>query len=76
MGLYVLKAGATDPQKLHNEDEVYYILSGRGIIYVAGEDRAVQTGSSVFVKAHDEHRFHSITEDLQILVFFAPAEST
>jgi mannose-6-phosphate isomerase-like protein (cupin superfamily) len=75
MGLYVLKAGAVDPQKPHNEDEVYYILSGHGMIYVAGEDRAVQTGSIVFVKAHDEHRFHSITQDLQILVFFAPAES-
>jgi mannose-6-phosphate isomerase-like protein (cupin superfamily) len=74
MGLYALKAGASDPQSPHSEDEVYYIVSGRGMIHVAGEDREVQTGSIVFVTAHDEHRFHSITEDLQILVFFAPAE--
>jgi mannose-6-phosphate isomerase-like protein (cupin superfamily) len=75
MGLYLLKAGAEDPQKPHNEDEIYYVLSGRGKIHVAGEDRDVQSGSIVFVKAHDVHRFHSITEDLQLLVFFAPAET-
>lgn len=74
MGLYSLKAGAKDPQSPHSEDEVYYIISGKGMIHVAGEDRAVQQGSIIFVKAYDEHRFHSITEDLQILVFFAPAE--
>ena len=74
MGLYVLSAGSADPQQPHSEDEVYYIVAGRGMIHVAEEDRVVQAGSIVFVKAHDEHRFHSITEDLQILVFFAPAE--
>jgi quercetin dioxygenase-like cupin family protein len=73
-GLYVLPAGGIDPQQPHTEDEVYYIASGRGAIQVAGESRAVTAGSIVFVKAGDEHRFHSITEELVILVFFAPAE--
>jgi mannose-6-phosphate isomerase-like protein (cupin superfamily) len=73
-GLYVLPAGAADPQQPHTEDEVYYIVSGRGAIYVAGESREVAAGSVVYVKAGDEHRFHSIAEELAILVFFAPAE--
>jgi mannose-6-phosphate isomerase-like protein (cupin superfamily) len=73
-GLYVLPAGGVDPQGTHTEDEVYYIISGRGAIQVAGESRAVAAGSVVFVKAGDEHRFHSIAEELVILVFFAPAE--
>ena len=75
IGLYVLPAGATDPQSPHNEDEVYVILNGRGQIMVDGEHRPVQKGSIVFVGKYIEHRFHSIEEDLQILVFFAPAES-
>jgi quercetin dioxygenase-like cupin family protein len=75
-GLYVLPAGGVDPQGPHTEDEVYYIVSGRGAIQVAGENRAVEAGSVVFVKAGDEHRFHSIAEELVILVFFAPAEYT
>jgi quercetin dioxygenase-like cupin family protein len=76
MGLYVLKAGSVDPQQPHTEDEVYYIAAGRGMIFVRGEDSAVEAGSVVFVAANVEHRFHSISEDLHILVFFAPAEYT
>jgi mannose-6-phosphate isomerase-like protein (cupin superfamily) len=74
MGLYELSAGGTDPQQPHTEDEVYYIVRGTGQIRVGEEDRAVQAGSVVFVAANVPHRFHSITEDLAILVFFAPAE--
>ena len=75
VGLYRLPAGGVDPQQPHSEDEVYYIVSGRGAIHVAGEDQPVEPGSIVYVKANDEHRFHSIIEDLTILVFFAPAET-
>ena len=74
VGLYVLTAGSEDPQQPHTEDEVYYIVSGRGAIQVAGESRDVAAGSVVFVKAGDDHHFHSIAEELVILVFFAPAE--
>lgn len=76
VGLYVLPAGGTDPQQPHTEDEVYYIISGRGAIRVGEEDREVEPGTTVYVAANVEHRFHSILEDLQILVFFAPAEYT
>jgi mannose-6-phosphate isomerase-like protein (cupin superfamily) len=73
-GLYVLPAGSADPQLPHTEDEVYYIVSGRGTILVGDENQEVEAGSLVFVPAHLEHRFHSITEDLRVIVFFAPAE--
>jgi len=74
MGLYVLPAGGMDPQSPHTEDEVYYVVSGRAKIEVADEDRAVQAGSIVYVAKHVEHRFHSIEEELKVIVFFAPAE--
>ena len=74
-GLYALPAGGVDPQKPHAEDEVYYVVSGRASITVADEDRQVEPGTVVYVAAGVEHRFHSITEDLTVLVFFAPAES-
>lgn len=74
-GLYHLKAGGVDPQQPHHEDEAYVIMCGKGKIMVNGEDRDMQAGSVVFVPAHLEHRFHSIVEDMDILVFFAPAES-
>jgi mannose-6-phosphate isomerase-like protein (cupin superfamily) len=76
MGLYVLPVGGADPQQPHTEDEVYYVLSGRAHIRVGEEDRPVQAGSLVFVAARVPHKFHSITETLTLLVFFAPAEGT
>ncbi len=74
VGLYVLSAGATDNQTPHDEDEVYHVVDGRARIRVGEEDRAVGPGTVVFVGAGMEHRFHSIEEDLTVLVFFAPAE--
>jgi mannose-6-phosphate isomerase-like protein (cupin superfamily) len=74
MGLYVLPAGGADPQSPHTEDEVYYVVSGQAKIQVAGESRSVQAGSIVYVAKNVEHRFHSIKEELTVIVFFAPAE--
>ena len=76
LGLYVLPAGGIDPQQPHAEDEIYYVLGGRGSIVVGEEHRFVQPGSTIFVAAGVEHRFYDITEELQLLVFFAPAESS
>jgi len=73
-GVYVLPAGGTDPQQPHSEDELYYIVSGAGSIEVDGESRPVRPGSLIYVPARVPHRFHSITAELHILVFFAPAE--
>jgi mannose-6-phosphate isomerase-like protein (cupin superfamily) len=74
MGLYVLPAGGTDPQSPHAEDEVYYVVSGRAKIMVAEKDREVQPGSIIYVEKNVAHHFHSIEEELTLLVFFAPAE--
>jgi mannose-6-phosphate isomerase-like protein (cupin superfamily) len=76
VGLYELPAGASDPQGPHTEDEVYHVVAGRATISVGGEARAVGPGSVVFVAADVPHRFHDITEDLVVLVFFGPAEYT
>jgi mannose-6-phosphate isomerase-like protein (cupin superfamily) len=74
-GLYVLEAGADDPQEPHQEDEVYLVLAGRARLEVAGRDHPVGPGSVLFVARTVPHRFHGITERLSVLVFFAPAES-
>ena len=74
MGLYVLPAGSADPQSPHTEDEVYYVVNGKAKIKVGEEDRDVLAGSIVYVAKNVEHRFHTIEEELKILVFFAPAE--
>ena len=74
-GLYVLGPGATDLQRPHHEDELYYVVRGRARFRAGDEDREVAAGSVLFVAAEVEHRFHDVTEELAVLVFFAPAES-
>lgn len=75
VGLYVLAAGATDRQKPHREDEVYYVLRGRARFKAGSEDREVSAGSVLFVAAEVGHRFYDITEELAVLVVFSPAET-
>ena len=73
-GVYVLPVGATDPQKPHREDELYYVVRGRARMKIGAEDGEVSAGSVIFVEAEAEHRFYDIQEALEVLVFFVPAE--
>ncbi len=77
-GVYVLQPGEEDRQTPHHQDEIYYVVSGAAHMKVAVEnqpeqDRAIAAGDVIFVKAHEEHRFHGITQELVLLVVFAPA---
>jgi mannose-6-phosphate isomerase-like protein (cupin superfamily) len=80
LGIYVLDGGATDPQKPHSEDEVYYVASGRAkmMINSDGDTQSfdVCPGTIIFVPARVHHSFYNITERLAILVFFGPAEGS
>ena len=73
-GIYTLDAGATDPQQPHTEDELYYVVSGRGVVTVGNETRPVVPGTVIFVAAAVPHRFHDIAVRLELLVMFGPAE--
>ena len=73
-GVYVLPKNHTDPQKPHREDEMYYVVRGRARMQIGCEHSEVRTGSVIFVEAELEHRFYDIQEELEVLVFFAPAE--
>jgi len=70
-GIYSLSAGAKDLQGPHDEDEVYYVLSGKGKLRVGDEFRDVGPGALLYVEATSEHSFFEIEEDMTLLVFFA-----
>jgi mannose-6-phosphate isomerase-like protein (cupin superfamily) len=74
-GVYVLGAGAVDRQSPHREDEIYYVARGRSRFLNGKEEVDVGPGDTLFVPAQQVHRFHSIEEELVLLVVFAPAES-
>lgn len=74
MGIYTLPAGATDGQSQHKQDEIYYVISGKGKLRVEDKVQPAEAGAILFVAAHDTHKFIDIKEELTLLVFFAPAE--
>lgn len=81
-GVFVLPRGGHDRQTPHAQDEIYYVISGRARMKItpqnragsASEDQPVTPGTVIFVEAGTEHLFHSIAEELVVLVVFGPAE--
>jgi len=79
-GIYVLPVDEKDQQTPHRQDEIYYVVSGRARMKItrddqAPEDRLVTQGTVIFVEAGTEHSFHSIEDELVVLVVFGPAET-
>jgi mannose-6-phosphate isomerase-like protein (cupin superfamily) len=75
MGVYRLPAGGKDLQHPHPADEVYVMLAGRGALEVEGERIDVGPGRVVSVDIGADHHFVDVTEDLSVLVVFAPAST-
>src|SRR6266536_3924074 len=67
IGVYTLVAPEPDRQQPHDDDEIYVVLEGSGMLDVEGESMPVREGSAVFVEAGAEHRF-SAYEHLSELV--------
>jgi mannose-6-phosphate isomerase-like protein (cupin superfamily) len=76
VGLYVLDAGAVDGQSPHHEDEVYVVLAGQSRFTASEHERDVVAGDTIYVAAGVPHKFHDITERLELIVVFAPPETT
>lgn len=75
-GLYVLPPGAVDEQQPHGEDEVYVVAAGGSLFTAGSETREIRAGDVLFVAAGVPHRFHDITEELRLIVVFAPPEGS
>ena len=61
------------PTTPHTQDEVYVILSGRGVFFHDGKRDAFAAGDLLFVAAGVEHRFEDFTEDTVVwVVFYGP----
>ncbi len=70
VGVYVLVAPEPDHQQPHEDDELYVVLDGRGVLTVEGKEIPVEKGQAVFVPAHAVHQFTGY-EGLSVLVIFA-----
>jgi len=72
LGTYSIPAGGLDDQTPHTEDEIYMVRSGRATLVTTSGIVDVGPGSVVFVPAGEPHRFTEVSEDLALVVVFAP----
>jgi mannose-6-phosphate isomerase-like protein (cupin superfamily) len=69
LGVYVLVAPEADRQQPHEDDEIYVVLEGSGVLQVEKRSVSVKEGDAVFVEAGVDHRFIAY-EHLSVLVIF------
>ena len=73
-GLYRLGVGARDMQSPHDEDEIYFVLSGKAKMKLGDTERLVEPGNLLYVGATETHSFFEIIEEMTLLVFFATSK--
>jgi mannose-6-phosphate isomerase-like protein (cupin superfamily) len=73
VGTYCIPAGGVDDQSPHTEDEIYVVTGGRARIVTPSGGADLRPGAVIYVPAGEQHRFVDITDDLTLLVVFAPA---
>ena len=62
-----------DLQQPHDQDEFYFVASGRGDIRIGDELSSVGVGDAIFVPAHESHVFENHSEDFSAWgLFYGP----
>jgi mannose-6-phosphate isomerase-like protein (cupin superfamily) len=59
-----------DPQQPHDQDELYFVLSGSGVLVHEGRRSPFEQGDALYVGAGVDHRFEDFTEDFAAWVVF------
>jgi mannose-6-phosphate isomerase-like protein (cupin superfamily) len=60
-------------QTPHAEDEIYFIVRGRGVLWHDGKREPFESGDLLFVAAGIEHQIKNISEDFAMWrVFYGP----
>jgi mannose-6-phosphate isomerase-like protein (cupin superfamily) len=68
------KPGSAIGYHLQREDEIYYVLSGRGMMTIDGKEFEVGPGDAVLTRPGSSHGLKQIgTEDLVILINYEQA---
>lgn len=72
--IYCVKAG--QDQRVHSHassDKLYFVLEGKGLFHIAGEERELAAGEAVIARRGQDHGVkNAAAEDLVLLVFMTP----
>jgi len=70
VGVLRLNPGQNDTQEPHSEDELYFVIEGKGYINMVEKNYEVRKGSCIFVPSKTKHYFHGNKERLVVLYVF------
>jgi len=73
--VYALVAPEPDRQQPHDEDEVYVVLHGEGVLVIEGERMPLREGQAAYVPAHVVHHFEDY-DSIALLVIFWPTQES
>ena len=59
-----------DHQTSHDEDEFYFIISGRGDLTIGHESLRFEPGDAFFIPARADHHFENFTHDFACWAIF------
>lgn len=73
-GYVIIDPGGKVPEHEHEQEEVYYILQGRGEMTVGDETEVLESISAVYIPPGQRHALKNNGEDeLHMLFVYAPA---
>jgi mannose-6-phosphate isomerase-like protein (cupin superfamily) len=72
-GVYVFKPGETahpEARHVHDTEEIFIFIQGKGVIPIDGVDYPVQTGDVVIVEAGEDHHTRSSEDDPLVAAWY------
>jgi mannose-6-phosphate isomerase-like protein (cupin superfamily) len=72
MGTYSIPKDGLDDQAVHNEDEIYVVVTGTANMTTDAGSVEIGPGSVVFIPAGEKHLITDIQEDISMIGIFAP----
>ena len=73
-GFVIIEPGGRVPLHEHEQEEVYYVLKGRGEMMVGEETQTMQAVSAVYIPPNTRHTLsNSGDEELHMLFVYSPA---
>ena len=70
VGVLRLNPGQKDTQGPHLEDELYFVIEGRGYINISEQNHQIDKGSLIFIPSKTKHYFHGNKDRLVVLYVF------
>jgi len=74
MRMFTLSEGGNTPRHSHAWPHINYIVSGKGILYLEGEEHVVEPGSVAYVPGGAEHQFKSKGKEDFSFICIVPEE--